>query len=280
MKKNRIFLSLCFCDNLVYVAKQIFTDDSALSIFLDIGRIMNENGSEIHRIEETITLLGKAYGALHMDVFAITSSIVVTMKMPGGKICTQTRRIKKSGSTNFTKLEEINHLSREFCSHKITIQTLSRALEKVKKMKASQFKISLGSVLAAGFLAIFFGGSVADGIVAAFLGLFISLFQKSFSKYCANLFVFNFLISFLAGILALLICRFFSLNFADFVKLDSDKIMIGGIMLLIPGLAMTNAIKDIFVGDTISGIMRLAETLLWALAIALGFMVAFFALSL
>lgn len=258
------------------MAKQIFTDDSALSVFLDIGRIMNENGSEIHRIEETIKRLGNAYGALHMDVFAITSSIVVTMKMPGGKICTQTRRIKKSSSTNFTKLEEINHLSREFCSHKITIQTLSRALEKVKKIKVSQFKITLGSILAAGFLAVFFGGSVADGIAAAFLGFFISLFQKSFSKYCSNLFVFNFLISFLAGIFVLLICRIVPPNF---VNLDSDKIMIGGIMLLIPGLAMTNAIKDIFVGDTISGIMRLAETLLWALAIALGFMVAFFALS-
>lgn len=250
-------------------SEKIFTDDSTLGIFLDIGRIMNENGSEIHRIEETIKRLGKAYGALHMDVFAITSSIVVTMKMPDGNICTQTRRIRKISSTNFTKLEEINHLSREFCSHKITIQTLSRALEKVKKIKVSQLKVTIGSVLAAGFLAVFFGGNLADGVAAAFLGFFISLFQKSFSKYCSNLFVFNFLISFLAGIFTLLICHFVPL------ELNSDKIMIGGIMLLIPGLAMTNAIKDIFVGDTISGIMRFAETLLWALAIAGGFMAAF-----
>lgn len=244
-------------------------DDGALGIFLDIGRIMLENGSEIHRIEETIKRLGRAYGALHMDVFAITSSIVVTMKMPDGNICTQTRRISRASSTNFTKLEEINQLSREFCSHKISISSLGRALETVKKTPVSRVKTTAGSVLAAGFLAVFFGGSVADGVAAGFLGLFISIFQKPLSRCCSNLFVFNFLVSLAAGALSELICRFVPL------ELNSDKIMIGGIMLLIPGLAMTNAIKDIFVGDTISGIMRFAETLLWALAIAGGFMAAF-----
>jgi uncharacterized membrane protein YjjP (DUF1212 family) len=54
-----------------------------------------------------------------------------------------------------------------------------------------------------------------------------------------------------------------------------DKIIIGDIMLLIPGIALTNSIKDIFVGDTISGIMRLAESLLWAGAIACGFLLSF-----
>jgi uncharacterized membrane protein YjjP (DUF1212 family) len=51
-----------------------------------------------------------------------------------------------------------------------------------------------------------------------------------------------------------------------------DKIMIGDIMLLIPGIAMTNSIRNMLVGDTISGIMRLIESLLWAGALALGFM--------
>ena len=53
-----------------------------------------------------------------------------------------------------------------------------------------------------------------------------------------------------------------------------DKIMIGDIMLLIPGMAVTNAVRDILVGDTISGIMRLIESLLWAVALACGYMAA------
>ena len=56
--------------------------------------------------------------------------------------------------------------------------------------------------------------------------------------------------------------------------LHMDKILIGDIMLLIPGLAMTNAVRNMLVGDTISGVIRLAETLIWAAALAGGFMVA------
>ena len=56
--------------------------------------------------------------------------------------------------------------------------------------------------------------------------------------------------------------------------LHADKIMIGDIMLLIPGIAMTNSIRNILVGNTISGIMRLIESLLWAGALACGYMTA------
>ena len=48
----------------------------------------------------------------------------------------------------------------------------------------------------------------------------------------------------------------------------------GDIMLLIPGVAMTNATRDMLSGDTISGVMRFVESLLWAVALALGFMAA------
>lgn len=245
------------------------TADKALSIFLDIGRIMLENGSEVHCIEQTLKHLGRAFGAVHMDVFAITSSIVVTMKLPDGNVCTQTRRIRNPGSTNFIKLEQLNQISREFCAKSIGIEDLSGRLERIKKTPVNQVKVAAGSILASSSLAVFFGGSFLDGIAAGVLGLLIFFLKKTLSKYCSNLFVFNFLISLITGLLAETICFFVPFT------LNADKIMIGDIMLLIPGLAITNAIKDIFVGDTISGIMRFAEALLWALAIAFGFMVAF-----
>ena len=59
-----------------------------------------------------------------------------------------------------------------------------------------------------------------------------------------------------------------------FPALQLDKIMIGYIMLLIPGLAMTNSVRDILVGNTISGALLLTESLLWAGALASGFMLA------
>ena len=51
-------------------------------------------------------------------------------------------------------------------------------------------------------------------------------------------------------------------------------ILIGDIMLLIPGLAMINAVRNILGGNTISGLLRLTESLIWAAALAGGFMLA------
>lgn len=62
-------------------------------------------------------------------------------------------------------------------------------------------------------------------------------------------------------------------------SLHLDKILIGDIMLLIPGIPMTNSIRNMLVGDTISGIVRLAESLMWAVAIAGGIMVALVVIS-
>lgn len=94
--------------------------------------------------------------------------------------------------------------------------------------------------------------------------LALCLLQTYLPLICKNKVLFNFLAAFCVGSLIGLVCR-------AIPTLHGDKIIIGDIMLLIPGLAFTNAVKDIFIGDTISGVMRLIETVLWAAALALGF---------
>ena len=84
---------------------------------------------------------------------------------------------------------------------------------------------------------------------------------------CKNKVLFNFLSAFAVGAAICLTCR-------GLPALHSDKVMIGVIMLLVPGVAFTNAVKDIFIGDTISGVMRMIEAVLWAAALALGFALA------
>ena len=50
-----------------------------------------------------------------------------------------------------------------------------------------------------------------------------------------------------------------------------DKIIIGNIMSLIPGIGLTNALRDLFTGDSIAGLLRSIEAILIALAIAAGY---------
>ena len=126
----------------------------------------------------------------------------------------------------------------------------------------------MGSVLAAGALAVFFGGTILDGAMAAAFAVGIWLVQMYFAPICTNNILFNFLCSFATGVL---------IGLAGHVlPIHEDKVMIGDIMLLIPGLALTNAVKDMFVGDTITGSLRLVESVLWAAGIACGFALAVF----
>lgn len=243
-------------------------DVRTLSLFMDIGAMMIRNGSEVKRVEDTLRRMGDAYGAASMDVFAITSTLVCTMNMPDGSVCSMTRGTRDGAKTDFWKLERINALSREYCRTKLDTDKLKACIEEIEGSTAPKLRVCIGSVLAAGTLAVFFGGNILDGVFAAIFAVVIWLLQVYFAPVCTNNILFNFISSFVTGVLIGVAGHLFPIH--------GDKVMIGDIMLLIPGLALTNAVKDMFVGDTITGSLRLVESLLWAAAIACGFALAVF----
>ena len=49
-----------------------------------------------------------------------------------------------------------------------------------------------------------------------------------------------------------------------------DKIIIGAIMPLVPGIAFTTAIRDIYNADYLSGTIHLLDALITAVCIAVG----------
>lgn len=235
--------------------------------FLDLGEIMLNIGAEVKRVEDTLVRMGTAYGASRMNVFVITSSIVITMAFSDGMELTQTRRILSPGGSDFTKLEEVNNLSRRCCLHPMTVPELQEEIRQLNQTQPSKSLIYIGSVLASGGFAVFFGGTLWDALAAAIFALIICMFQDILGPICPNKVIFNLLCSLAVGCG---ICGCVRL----IPGLHVDKIMIGDIMLLIPGISMTNSVQDMLVGDTISGLMRLIETLLWAGALACGFMIS------
>ena len=102
------------------------TSKEFLRIFLDMGEALLSSGAEIFRVEDTLNRMGYACGATQMNVFVITSSIVITMEFPGEGARTQTRRIRESYGNDFTKLEQLNDLSRRFCNHPISAAELKK----------------------------------------------------------------------------------------------------------------------------------------------------------
>ena len=125
----------------------------------------------------------------------------------------------------------------------------------------------LGSILGASASTVFFGGTLADAALAGCIAVLICLMQQKLAGFFMNQIEFQFVASFIGGAAVFLMCELLPM-------LHADKVIIGDIMLLIPGMMLTNSIGDILLGDVISGSIRLIEAVMLAASLALGIMAA------
>ncbi len=240
--------------------------DTILSIALDIGEELLRCGGEVHRVEDTVTRICLAYGAVSVEVFAITSLIIGEVKMPDGTEVAHTRRV--IGAYNhLARLEACNALSRAVCAHPISEEEVERRLSEIRHYRpVPEWMRYPAAVLTTGGLSIFFGGNLHDGFAAATIGLVMTALSRSNPRRI-NSFLRTLISCLAAGLLAVL---------SVYVGIGEhiDKIIIGTIMLEIPGLVFGNALRDMLGGDTLAGSMRLIQAILQTLIIAIGYMAA------
>lgn len=235
---------------------------------LDMGETMLRCGAEILRVEDTITRICTTYGGGIVDVFTILSLIILSWKTDAGENYTLTRRINPH-STDLDKLEELNALSRYICENKPPCGEITQRIGEIMAPKERRIRKSkmAGYVLLASAFAIFFGGNLRDGLAAGIVAVLMYLWDYFFSAHGRNRVVYSLFMSIVAGVLC-------SLSVVIGIGQNVDKVMIGSIMLSIPGINLMNALRDMMCGDIITGILRLAEALMVAVAIAAGFGIA------
>lgn len=239
------------------------------------GEAMLLAGAEVSRVESTLKRIGLAYGAQSVNVFAITASLLVTVDYADGWRKTESRRIIGPGITDYRVIEGMHRLMQRCCASTLSVSELERAVAAAAKPGPERLKVYIGSILAAAGFAVFFGGVALDAVLAAVFAVLICFLQERLMPRCPNLLIFNLRCSFIAGLATCAVFALATLAPAD-LPMHLDKVLIGEVMLLIPGIYMTNAIRDILVGDTVAGTMRFIETMLWAVALACGFMLAIF----
>ena len=241
--------------------------EQLLTCALDIGENMLISGAEIGRVEDSIRLICSAYGCLRTDVFTITSSIVVSIEDTERRFYTQSRRITGT-QTNLTRLDRLNALSRRICAEKPDYETVQASLEKILQQRRYPLWLEiLCSAMIGGAFAVFFGGGLADATVAAVLGAFLRVTTFGLGLIHTNQILVNVIATFCLSVLAILSVRWG-------LGGDANKIIIGNIMLLIPGIALTNSLRDMISGDIMSGLLRFFDAILVAAAIAAGYILA------
>ncbi len=234
-----------------------------LDLATDLGYELAMCGAETFRVEETVTLVLKAYD-IESEVFVIPNCMHISIEPVIGRPVTRMRRIGHHGN-DLDMVEKLTGLSRAICNRAPAPEIAQNWLEDVKKSRRSySFPLYVaGDFFGAAGFAVFFGGSLQDALCSGICGILVGLVLKLMDKLKANKFFSTITASFLMALLA------YSLSLLGAAR-NPDCVTIGALMLLVPGLLFTNGMRDIIYGDINSGINRIVEVLLIAVAIALG----------
>ncbi len=238
-----------------------------LQTILDIGEEMLVCGAEISRVEDSIFRMCRGYGCDRINVFIITNNMQVTIETPDGEIITQIRTVLRY-NPNFAMLDKLNDLSREAASTSPSYYRLSKKFDRIVTARYQpRFLKYVGGVLVCGGFCMFFGGDFLDALAASIGACIIVFTERYLNTREDNEFVYYYIVSLITAIVTVFMVR-------AGLGHNMDKIMIGEIMLVIPGVAMTNAIRDLLMGDTGSGMLRFINAVLVAGIIASGFATA------
>ncbi len=240
-----------------------------LNCAMDIGEGMLTSGAEVHRVEDSLNRICRAHGAVRVDAFIITSSMVVTVVDRNGESYTQTRRIASLG-TDFYKLDKLNALSRRICTEHLSPDEIKKALLGIESgKKYPEWVIFLAYAVIAASFTLFFGGTPFEALLSFFIGAGVRLVSLLSEKTVGNVILSKLLSSFFVTLASFLFVRLG-------LSASSDEIIIGNVMLLVSGIGFTNALRDLFTGDSVTGILRLLEAVLTAIALAAGYFLAVF----
>ncbi|RVU55175.1 threonine/serine ThrE exporter family protein [Anaerosphaera multitolerans] len=234
-----------------------------MTLAIYAGKLLVKNGAEIYRVEDTMQrICSSATNIDSVDVYVLTSGIFISLEYDG-EIMNNFKKVKSS-TINLEKIAEVNDFSRKFVSDNISYNEGMNILEKIdSNFNINSKVLNLSAGWLAGFFSLLFGGNIKDFISAFLITTFVSHFLNRITKFDFTFFVYNFIGSFIITVLAIL---FTKINLAS----NYNMVVIGSIMILVPGVPSTNAARDIMNGDFLSGLMGLAKTIFLGLAIALG----------
>lgn len=234
-----------------------------LHVTIKVGRLILQSGGEVFRVEDTIERMCSSFSNLDgVEVLCMKTSVSVTLVFEGIPY-TQIAR-EKSPSTKLEVIDMINSFSRNFVNKEMSLDQAYKEVTKIDRTKDfPKWFLGLCTGFVGAFFTILFGGPIIDFIPAFFVGFLGFFVVNKAPKFHVP----EFMVQLLAGIMtAGLAVAFVKLGLAK----DLDMIVIGCLMPYVPGMAITNAIRDILSGDTMTGLMSIAQAIFIAVGLAFG----------
>ncbi|WP_026174234.1 threonine/serine exporter family protein [Effusibacillus pohliae] len=237
-------------------------------ICLKAGALMLKNGAETARVEETIERIGVASGVKSVYSFVTPTGIFISVTTDAGNE-TRMYRIGEGLQVDLTKVARINELSRRLERGQITLQQVWEQLLEIETAQPEypMWLRQLCAALSGGGFTILYAGGWADflpGAICAWLANYLmEVFDRRMPRFLAVFFA-----AFCGTLLAGLLVKF---GFGE----RFYPISLGTLVPLLPGLAVTNSVRDLMANDLLSGVARSAEAFLTAFAIAIAVALVF-----
>lgn len=234
-----------------------------MNVVILAGEILLHNGAEIFRVQETMTKIAEAYKTASFDVYVISNGIFVSVSENGVHYSTGIKHIPLS-PVHLGRVAAVNDLSRKIVEGKYTLHEAYDRLKEIERIpyKPKWFQIMCSGV-GSGCFCYLLGGNVFDSMTAFLAGIILYVFilkvsDKNMSKMLINILG--------SGLVTLCGLVFFHIGMGD----QLDKIIIGSIIPLVPGVPLTSSVRDFLNSDYLSGTIRLIDAVLIAFCIAIG----------
>lgn len=226
------------------------------------GEIMLTSGAETYRVEDTIRHILSVSKAQTVETVVLMTGIFATIANPDTKPISVIKRVEMKGN-NLNRIAMVNEVSRAFCREEISLEEAAQRLAQIKGRQYTRTVYNLATVLISAGFAPLFGGGAAEVMGAGAAGCALAL-MITVSKLLR-------LPGFLQDVLSGMSVSGASITLKVlFPQLNMDIMIISAIMPLVPGVAITNAIRDTLQGDYLSGAARMLKAFIIASAIALG----------
>jgi len=237
--------------------------NKVLSFAVELGDILLRNGAEVYRVEDSVLAILNSYEITDCDVYVLSNGIFASAEEATAHASSMIRHVPMY-PMHLSRIAALNALCRDVCSKTITLDEAWERLEECKKIAPYNLPLLIvATAIGCGGFAYLYGGSTLDALFTIIVGAILRLFLYYEGKFNNSKTVTNVLGSIIVSICALL---FFAIGF----PVHYDKIIIGGIMPLVPGIPLTNSIRDFINSDYLSGSIRLIDALLTAFCIAVG----------
>ncbi len=213
--------------------------EEVLLLAADAARIVLESGAETYRAEETAQAVCSALGGVEAECFATPTGIILSFFGQDARVRSIVRRISKR-SMNLERISRVNKLSRDLYAGSLDFDGAAAELGRIEQIAGYPLPISLlAAAMGTGSFTLLFGGRWNDALVAALVGAalvgaVLSRLTKELTRRRSS----DFFTNIVGGAAAALACLA-----AGRLGLSTNPhtAIIGVIMLLVPGVAITNA---------------------------------------